>query len=41
MVDKLVKCEVVWEKFFEKVDVNLDGSVSIEELKYIFMVEYN
>lgn len=30
MADKLVKCEAAWEKFFEKADVNSDGSVSIE-----------
>lgn len=41
MADKLVKCEAAWEKFFEKADVNSDGSVSIEELKHILTVEYN
>lgn len=41
MADKLVKCEAAWEEFFEKADVNSDGSVSIEELKHILTVEYN
>lgn len=41
MADKLVECEAAWEKFFEKADVNSDGSVSIEELKHILTVEYN
>lgn len=40
MADKLVASEAAWLNFFEKADVNLDGSVSIEELRDVLTVEY-
>jgi hypothetical protein len=40
MADKLFESEAAWLKFFEKADVNLDGTVSIEEMKHVLTVDY-